>query len=144
MSLGKKKPDPPATEPDDRDVTLLKWGAELQRELAQSVAGVLVRGARAVPVGQSPGAISRPATSGANSLMGFSLKNTSYELPCTVHLIDGESVEDGHLILEIELSPSESAREWFGMSGVSLSRGLVYHDPSGLTTGSVFLRGSDY
>lgn len=145
MSLGRKKPDPEQLEEATEDAQLfLKWGAELQRSVAQSVAGVMVRGARAVPVGNSPGAVTRPATSGANALMGLSIKNVSYAQPCTVHLYDGESVEDGDLLLEIELSPSESSREWFGLAGISLQRGLVYHDPSGQTTGSVFLRGSDY
>jgi hypothetical protein len=143
--MGRKKDEPAVpTEATDEAQWFLKWGAELQRSLAQSVAGVMVRGARAVPVGNSPGAITRPATSGANALMGLSLKNTSYEQPCTVYLYDGESVADGELVLEIELSPSESAREWFGLAGISLQRGLVYHDPDGRTIGSVFLRGSDY
>ena len=144
MSLGRKKAEEPPTEATDEAQWFLKWGAELQRSLAQSDAGVMVRGARAVPVGKSPGAVTRPATSGANALMGLSLKNTSDMTFCTVRLYDGESVADGELVLEIELSPSESAREWFGLAGISLQRGLVYHDPSGQTTGSVFLRGSDY
>lgn len=134
---------PPPAQPDEKQVQVLQWGAELQRDLAQTMGGVLLRGARPVPVGLSRDATKRPATSPGNALMGFAIKNLSPTSPCTVTFIDGED-EDGDVVLEVELSPSESASEWFGFSGVSLRQGLFYLDPSNQTKGSVFLRGSDY
>lgn len=138
MSIGKKVPEQPA-EPEHRDSAMIKWGLELQRELSQTVAGVLVRGARAVPVGTADGGTTRPATSGANSLMGFALMNTHESDACAVELLDGDLV-----LMTVQLGPLESTREFFGLSGIGLSQGLTYSDPDGLTKGCVFLRGSDY
>lgn len=143
-NVGKPKPIPAAPEPAQADTEFVRWGAELQRALAQSVGGVMLRGSRAVPVGTAPSGTMRPASGHADALVGFALRNPSSTTETVVTFYDGHNA-NGNYLFEVSLAAGESSREWWGAGGgVALTRGLFLSDSAGLMSGSVFLRGSDY
>lgn len=119
----------------------VKWGAQLRADLSQSVNGVLLRGARAVPVGSSASA-TKNATNNAGALVGFALRNTSASVSAVVLLRDGTTA-DAPVVVPITLAPDESIRDWFGPSGVNLSFGLYVDVTAGAVDGTVFLRGAE-
>lgn len=120
-----------------------KWLAELRTDLSESVAGVVLRGARPVPVGITQGGTKRPTTvSGA--LVGFALRNRSSSTTTNVvvYFYDGAG-PDSDVILTVTLAPGESARDWFGPGGIHLGARGLYVEADGPIDGSVFLRGAE-
>lgn len=145
MALGKPRPrapEPePTTEPDNPTAAFIKWGVELERQLAQSVAGVLVRGARPVAVGITEGA-TKHVTSSPGAMVGFALTNESTDDGVTVRVLFHDGRDDqADVIMKVSLAPGESARDWF-FPGVNLQDGL-FVDYDGPISGSVFMRGAD-
>ncbi|MDR6212172.1 hypothetical protein QE364_003903 [Nocardioides zeae] len=130
----------PAVIPPEVAAQFTRWITELQVDVAETVGGVLLRGARVVPVGISQGATSRPTTA-AGSLVGFALRNRSEEadVSVTVYLHDGWD-DTGDVVLAVSLAPGESVRDWFGPGGLNIAYGLFVH-ADGPVDGSVFLRG---
>lgn len=113
---------------------------ELAVRQAQSLNGVLLRGARPVPVGLSAGGTTRPATSDG-SLVGFALRETTGAASATVELREQDPA--GALLVPITLTAGSSVREWFAPGGVNFSNGLYVVVVSGSVDGSVFLRAGD-
>jgi hypothetical protein len=117
---------------------------EDQVRLAQTVGGVMLRGANAVPVGLG-GALGtgtlRPITSAA-TLMGWHLKESTGGAPATVNLHDGGDA-GAPQILQVGVAAGATDSQWFGPGGVSLSEGLFLEIVTGALVGAVFLRGSD-
>ncbi len=134
----KKKPE---EQRESEELELVRWLAQLRTDLAESVGGVLLRGARVVQVGTAAGATARPTTS-AGALVGFSLRNTSDATTATVALRDGPD-NAGVLVATVQLAPSESVRDWFGPGGLSLSEGLYVDVTTGAVEGAVYLRGNE-
>lgn len=124
--------------PEGVDYT--RWLEQLRVDMAESVNGVVLRGARPVAVGITQGA-TKHATTAAGALVGFALRNRSEaeEVTVTVYLRDGWDA-NGDVIMAITLAPGESVRDWFGPGGINIREGL-YVDADGPIDGSVFLRG---
>ena len=116
-----------------------QWLETLRVAVMESVGGVVLRGARAVPVGSSSSGTSRPANT-PTTLTGFALRNTSGATPAVVVLRDGSDAS-GDMLVPITLAPSESVREWFGPAGVNVAVGVFVDVVSGDVDGAVFLRG---
>lgn len=128
------EPTPENMVPETR---MVQWLSQLRAEMAETVNGVLLRGARPVQVGT--GGTTRPTTS-AGSLVGFALRNTSTVVAATVVLRDGVA---GDIVIPLELAPGESVRDWFGPGGLNLSQGLAVDVAAGAVDGTVFLRGAE-
>lgn len=141
-NLGRPKATPPApTEPDEREVQTIKWGLELQRMVAESFEGVMLRGARPVPVGITEGATQRVSSS-PSAMVGFAITNESEIADVTVRVLfhDGRDA-NADVIMKIALAPGESTRDWFH-PGINLQNGL-FVDYDGPISGSVFMRGAE-
>lgn len=124
-------------------IEFTKWLAQLKTDVAESVSGVVLRGARPVPVGITQGATKRPTTV-AGALVGFALRNrsASTDTNVVVYFYDGAGT-DGDVILTVTLAPGESARDWFGPGGIHLGARGLYVEADGPIDGSVFLRGAE-
>lgn len=123
------------------EIAAVRWLTQLQTDLAETVGGVLLRGARVVQIGASVGGTARPTTA-ANALVGYGIRNLSDVDPATVLLRDGGD-NAGDLVMPLVLAPAESARDWFGPGGLGLSQGLFVDVVSGAVDGAVYLRGVD-
>ena len=116
-----------------------EWLETLRVAVMESVGGVTLRGARAVPVGSTASGTTRPANT-PTALTGFALRNTSDVDPATVILRDG-SDSNGEVLVPITLAAGESAREWFGPAGINVAAGLFVDVTDGDVDGCVYLRG---
>lgn len=120
----------------EAQIAFTRWLMQLRTDVAETVNGVLLHGARPVPVGA--GGTQRPTTS-AGSLIGYGLRNLSDSVSADVLFIDPETAA---VILPLALSPGESVRDWFGPGGIHLgSSGLVI-EVTGDVDGAVYLRGA--
>lgn len=126
--------------PEPPEATFTRWLEQLRVDLAESVAGVALRGARPVAVGVTSGATRRPSTV-PSALVGYSLRNLSEVdgAVAKVYYHDGADA-NGDVILSVTLQPGESVRDWFGPGGIGLTYGL-YMNIDGQVEGSVFMRG---
>jgi hypothetical protein len=125
----------------------VKWGAELRASLSQSLAGVWLRGARAVPVSTVPTTGVGPVVSGATQRPSGSagrLVGWSFNLPeesggaAQVDLYDGPDA-NGALVASVSLIPGQS--DAFEHHGIGFVYGL-YVDITG--TGADLVRGAVY
>lgn len=137
---------PPATEEQEAPpdaARFVAWLSELRADMAESVGGVLLQGARPVPFG-GPDGTRRPATSDS-TLVGWSLR-TSGAVDAVVRLRAGTNA-DGTLVAIARLGPGEDSQQWLGPGGVSVPHGLFVQvlpateEPN--VEGAVYLRGSD-
>lgn len=129
--------------PEPPEIKFTQWLENLRADVAESVAGVTLRGARYVPVGANAGATVRPAGSSC-ALVGWSLRNLSLVNRVNVTIRDGSST-DAEVVMVLSLAPGESSRDWFGPGGVSLLYGCFVQilddlGAAGSVDGSVFLR----
>lgn len=122
-------------------VQFTRWLAQLRAEMAETVNGSLLRGARPVPVGVTTGATKRPTTS-AGALVGFALRNVDPIETATVTVYFRDGGPDDDIILTVSLAPGESTRDWFGPGGIHLGDRGLYLEADGDIDGSVFLRGA--
>lgn len=113
---------------------------EFRADVARSLDGIKLRGARPVAVGINPGATSRPTTS-AGAIMGFSFTNhdPNTAADITIYLYDGPD-SDAPTLFEVTLAPGESAREWFD-GGIHIGDQGLYVHASGVFSGMVFMQG---
>ena len=121
---------------------VVRWISSLRVDVAETVNGVLLRGARSVQVGN--GGTLEPATS-PGALLGFGLRNPDPGAPAIVYLRDsfpGQGA-DGDIVVPIKLDSSYPQTTWFGPGGINLSRGLYIDVAEGQIEGAVYLRGSD-
>ncbi len=134
--------------PDGADAVFVQWLENLRVDLAESVGGIVLRGARPVAIGVTSGATRRP-TQSPGALVGYAIRNRDTVSAVTVSVLfhDGHD-ENADVILTVTLAPGESVRDWFGPGGINLSTGLfiTYVDDLGNPgdiDGSVFLRGAE-
>lgn len=137
---GKPTPEQIADAWNQAGEVWLERFTELAVRQTQSLNGVLLRGARPVPVGLSAGGTTRPATSDG-SLVGFALRETTGAAAAVVELRESDAA--GPLLVPITLTAGASVREWFAPGGVNFSNGLFVVVVSGSVDGSVFLRAGD-
>ena len=132
----------PAPEKDTEEIAYVRWLQQMQTDLAESVNGVLLRGARAVQIGTAAGSTARPTSAGGR-LVGWSLREATGELPAVVRLRDGRSTDDV-LVAVVNLGQGASETQWMAPGGVSLTEGLYVEivDGAGLSVdveGAVYL-----
>jgi hypothetical protein len=126
---------PPApTEQNTQAIDYVRWTSQLRAELAATLGGVLLRGARAIQVGVSPGT-KRPLTA-PGTLLGYSLRNIDAGAS-TVLLRDGCDA-GGLLLLPVPLAIGAFDVRWFGPGGINVSAGL-FADITGTVDGCVFV-----
>lgn len=123
-----------------REIDYVRWAMQLQADLAQSLGGVMLRGARPVPLGTAANSSSRP-TSSPGRLVGWSVRETSGAAAATVRLFDGRDTS-GTLLATLQLTSGQSHQNWLGGSGVSITDAL-YVDITGQIEGSVYLGAVD-
>lgn len=118
--------------------------AGLMADLADSVNGLTLRGARAVPVGTAPHGTLRVLASGAaGRLMGWSLRESSGTAGVLVRIFDGHDANDGTLLATIPLAAAAATvvsptKEISAMpaGGISITDGciIVLSDPVNVNT----------
>jgi len=123
-------------QPDAEDVRFVRWLADLRVSLAETVGGVLLRGARPVAVGG--GGTRRPLTA-SGALVGYSLRNRDAGAATVVRLLTQDT---GDLVAVETIAAGASVTRWFGPGGVNVANGLVVDVP-GDVEGVVFLRGNE-
>ncbi len=121
-------------------VEFTAWLENLRADVSETVNGIYLRGARAVPVGDAENAMTRP-TSAAGALMGFGIRETTGTDPAPVLLRDGGP--DGDIVVPITLGPGEDTHVWYGPGGINLTQGLYVDVIAGAVDGAVYLRGVD-
>lgn len=138
---------PPAAESPEAQIAYTRWLTQLRADMAETVGGVLLRGARAVQVGTPEGVGRAPvavAATSASVLMGYSFALQEPAGPASAGpgflvIRDGQG---GPVVLTLALFDGAPLTQWFGPGGISFSQGIhVIGDFA--FTGSVFLRGSD-
>lgn len=132
----------PTPDPVRHDITedarFAEWLEGLRTELAQSLNGAVLRGARPVPIKAGSAGV-RPVASGS-SLLGWSVRETA-GAAATIIVYDGQDVS-GVEIASIVLVAGESARDWFGPGGVSVGEQGLYVAVTGSVAGSIYLGGT--
>lgn len=107
----------------------------LQRQQASNNA-VQLRGAQAIPVGSTPGAVPTP-TFVPGALLGFALEEATGVASASVTITDRAT---GDLILPVTLTAGGSVRDWFAGCGIAYTTGLSVTVTSGSVTGVLYLR----
>lgn len=125
----------PGPEKDTEEVDYVRWLQQMQTDLAESLNGVLLRGARPVQIGTAAGATNRPTSSGGR-LVGWSIRETTGTTPAVLRFYDGRG-SDAPLVAVANLAGGGSATHWLG-SGISLTEGL-YVDITGAIEGAAYL-----
>jgi hypothetical protein len=129
-----------------REIDYVRWASQMQADLAQSLGGIMLRGARPVPIGSAAAGSNRPLSS-PGRIVGWSLHETSGTNPALVRLFDGRDTT-GSLLASVQVAASPAAAScnntWFGTSGISVTDAL-YVDVSGAGTieGTLYLGGVD-
>lgn len=118
-----------------------RFAAELRTSVAETVAGISLKGARPVAVGITSGATTRPTTS-SGAIVGFALRNRSSSTTTnvTVYLYDGADA-NADVLMAISLAPGESVRDWFGPAGIHIGDRGLFVQADGNFDGSIFVRG---
>lgn len=114
----------------------VRWIEQLQTELAQSVGGVLLRGARVAQIESGR----RPMTAGG-ALVGYSIRESA-GAAAVVNLRDGPDAA-GQLVATVALAANAAETVWFGPGGLNLANGLFVEIATGAAVGAVYLRGAD-
>lgn len=130
-----------AHEHETDETRFMAWLSQLQADVAESVGGTLLRGARPVQVGDTAGATRRPSTSGG-SVVGYSLHNSGAN-PVVVYLRDG-SDSTGDIVAVVQLPAGVADSGWYGPGGLNVAQGVYVDYPAGAgLEGAVYLRGTD-
>jgi hypothetical protein len=120
-----------------RDTDVLRWLAQMQADLAQSLGGIMLRAARAVPVGTADGGTSMVSSS-PGRLVGWSLRETTGSAGFTVRLRNG--TDSGQpLIACVAGAAGAVDTRFLAPGGVSFTEGLYVEILSGTVEGVVYL-----
>lgn len=110
-------------EKSTHEIDYVRWLQQMQTDLAETLGGVMLRGARAVQVGVTTGGTVRPSTS-PGRLVGWSLRVPAFATgPGVVRLRDGQDV-NGDIIAAINLPAGQSTTKWLAPGGISFQYGL--------------------
>jgi hypothetical protein len=133
----------PQHAPETELQSFMHYVAQLRAEVSESVAGVLQRGARYVPVGTNPagGPYPAKATTSAGVFAGYSLTNDSPDTRAVVQFRDGDA--DGDVFCRVSVPPADCRCVWPTAGGINLTRGLYVEVTAGAVNGSVFLRSGE-
>lgn len=121
-------------------IDFTRWLSELRADVAETVGGVLLRGARAVPVGKGhPQGTTRPLAS-PGAFLGLTVVDPGALATASVSVYDGRDASTGTLLGTWLIGSGVTA--WFGPSGINVSEGLfIEFTDTTSPRGSVFLRG---
>ncbi len=112
----------PQREKSTDEIDFVRWFSQMQTDLAETVGGVLLRGARPVQIGTATGATPLVSTS-AGRCVGWSMRETTGVNPAVVRLWDGRSNE-GDLVACVNLGNGASNTQWMAPGGFSFQHGL--------------------
>lgn len=135
-----KVPPPPEAEKSTAEIDYVRWLQQMQTDLTETVGGVLLRGARSVPVGTANGGTMRP-TSSPGRLVGWSLRETVGTQAAVVKLYDGRD-NAAPLVGTVSIPQGSDRMAWFSPGGISLTEGLFVEFVGGLSQtveGAVYL-----
>jgi hypothetical protein len=135
------------------EVDFMRFFNQLRTDVSESVAGVMLRGARPVPIGNAAdladrpnGATDRPTTS-PGRLVGWSIRAVGIDpdppADAVVRLYDGAPADGGTLVAVVSLSLPFSADTQSLSPGPGLVRGLHVEYVTGVVEGTVWLGGVD-
>jgi hypothetical protein len=71
-------------------------------------------------------------------VLGWSLRETTGAAPAVIELVSGTDAT-GDVVLTVSLAPAESARDWYGDTGVRALNGLFLVRISGQAKGAVYV-----
>ena len=111
-----------APEKGTHEIDYVRWLQQMQTDLAETLGGVMLRGARPVQVASADGGTLRP-TSSPGRLVGWSLRETSGAAPAVVRLHDGRDA-NAPLVGVVSLPQGSDRSAWFAPGGLSLQEGL--------------------
>lgn len=119
---------------DDNDVIeAAHWLAELQTAVSETVAGVLLRASRPVPV------VPAKVLSSPGALVGYAIRNLT---AAPIDVLIREYDAGGMVVLPIVIAANGSATADLG-AGVNFVDGIYVDAPADSVDGSVFLRGPE-
>lgn len=128
-----------ALEADSPELSTVRWLEQLRTDLAESVGGVVLRGARAVPIGT--GLSTRP-TSSAGRLAGWNLRETTGAAGAVVRLWNGRELGAAVLLATIGLPSGATDTHHFPGGGINVDdQGVIVELVSGSVEGVIFLGG---
>lgn len=121
-------------------VEFTRWLAQLRTDLAESVNGTLLRGARAVQV---TGSRNRPTYS-PGALIGLSFRALEQVGGAFVYVRDREDnlIAQGQITDPGTTEPTAFA-QWFGPAGINIPEGGLYVYADADFEGVVYIRGAD-
>ena len=125
-------------QPDNqiREIDYIRWLSQMQADIAESLGGVMLRGARPVPIGTAPGGSPHPLTS-PGRLVGWSVRETSGADAAVVALWDAREAGSRPLAY-ISLAGGASDTRMLS-PGVSVVDALFVEVVSGAVEGVVYL-----
>lgn len=132
----------PKPEKATEEIDYVRWLQQMQTDLAETMGGVLLRGARPVQIGTATDATTRVSSS-PGRLVGWSVRTSAFATdPGAVKLHDGTDA-NGPIIAVINVLEGTSNTVWMAPGGVSFQHGLFVEilSGAGLTTveGAVYL-----
>lgn len=114
---------PAVQEKGTAEIDYVRWLQQMQTDLAETLGGVMLRGARPVQVGTADGGTPRASTS-PGRLVGWSLRVPAFSTnPGVVRLRDGQDAS-GAVLAVVNLPAGQSNTTWLAPGGVSFQYGL--------------------
>jgi hypothetical protein len=131
-----------APEKGTHEIDYVRWLQQMQTDLAETLGGVMLRGARPVQVLTTTGGTARPLSS-PGRLVGWSMRETSGAASAVIRLYDGRD-NTAPLVASFSLSQGSDKQAWFAPGGISLQEGLFVEAVAGgglsqAVEGAVFL-----
>jgi hypothetical protein len=126
-----------------REVDLIRWASQMRADVAESVGGVMLRAARAVPLTVLPTILS----ASPGRLVGWSVRETTGANPYVLRFRNGDNV-GADLCAMVTGSQGTADNKWFGPGGISYTEGLYVEIVTGAglsstVEGVVFLGAAD-
>jgi hypothetical protein len=131
-------PDQPDTATPETEY--VRWLSQLQADVAQSLGGIMMQGARPVPVGSAPGGTNTPARS-PGRLVGWSLHETTGTAAALVRFWDGRETGSKPLAY-VALAAGQTLNSWNG-PGISITDALLVEVATGAVEGVAYLGAAD-
>lgn len=124
--------------PSDTDI--FRWLSQMQADIAETVGGIMLRAARAAPIGIADGANALVSAS-PGRLVGWSIRETTGSATAVVRFRNGTDALQP-LIGCVDLAAGGTSTQYFG-PGVSYTEGLYVETLSGSFEGAVYLGAAD-
>ncbi|WP_367575277.1 hypothetical protein [Streptomyces griseoaurantiacus] len=132
---------PQGPEKATHEIDYVRWLQQMQTDLAETLGGIMLRGARPVQIGTADGATVRASTS-PGRLVGWSLRVPAFSAdPGVVRLRDGQDA-NGAVLAVVNVAAGKSETVWLAPGGISFQYGLYVEIFSG--TGLASVEGAVY